>query len=281
MAAKQIVRLGFVAAFVVGCVAFGAAQQSNPKISARDQVKIEVFGIDSMQCKCRVDSDGTISFPPLEKAVKVAGLTVREVEKLISDKLFDEGWLTVKAKVNAELEQSPNKRVLVSGSVQRPGSVAFAGEMTVLEALLQAGSTTDDAGDTVLVIRAVATETGVLAPPTDSKDPANANVIEVNLRELQGGLHPEKNLVLQDGDRLLVRKAEQVYIDGYVSRPGAYSVTPGMTLKQVITLAGGISERGSKDRIEITRGDQKVKNVKYDKTPVMPGDTITVKPRIF
>src|SRR5689334_3795435 len=131
MAAKQIVRLGFVAAFVVACVALGAAQQSNPKISARDQLKIEVFGIDSMQCKCRVDADGTISFPPLEKSVKVAGLTVREVEKLISDKLFDEGWLTVKAKVNAELEQTPNKRVLVGGAVERPGASTFAGGRTL------------------------------------------------------------------------------------------------------------------------------------------------------
>ena len=127
MAAKQIVRLGFVAAFVIGCVALGAAQQSNPKVAPRDQVLIEVVGIDSMKGKFRVDADGTISFPPLEKPVKVAGLTVREVEQLLSKQLLEEGWLTVLAKVNAELEQIPNKRVLVNGEVRNPGTVTFAG----------------------------------------------------------------------------------------------------------------------------------------------------------
>jgi protein involved in polysaccharide export with SLBB domain len=77
-----MVRLGLVAAFVLGCAALGAAQQSNPKISPRDQINIEVFGIDTMKGKFRVDADGMTSFPPLEKPVKVAGLTVREVETL-------------------------------------------------------------------------------------------------------------------------------------------------------------------------------------------------------
>jgi polysaccharide export outer membrane protein len=279
MAAKQIVRLGFVAAFVVGCVALGNAQQTNPKISPRDQVVIEVLGIESMKGKFRVDVDGTISFPPLEKPIKVAGLTVREVEQLLSKQLLDEGWLTVLAKISAVLEQIPNKRILVNGEVRTPGAITFAGELSVLEAVLQAGSTTPEAGDLVLIIRAPRDAAGVLSPPEDSKE--GSNIIEVSLRELQSGLRSEKNLALLDGDRVYVRKAEQVYIDGYVSRPGAYSVTAGMTLKQVITRAGGVVERGSRDRIEVQRGDTKLKNVKYDKTTVMPGDTITVKSRIF
>jgi len=280
MAAKQMVRFGLVAAFVLGCAALGSAQQSNPKVSPRDQLNIEVFGIESMKGKFRVDADGTISFPPLEKPIKVAGLTIREVEALLSDRLFDESWLTVHAKINVELEQTPNKRVLVAGQVRQPGEVKFAGELTVLDALIQSGSTTEDASDRVMVIRATSRAAdGTLTPLSDKT--ADTGVIEVSLHDLQNGQSPEKNLMLQDGDRVFVPKAAQVYIDGYVNRPGAYSVTPGMTLKQVITLAGGIAERGAKGRIDILRGGKKVDKVNYEKTTVMPGDTITVKSRIF
>src|SRR5262245_9050896 len=101
-AIKQIVRLGLVAVLAVGWVAHGAAQQGNPRSSPRDQLIIYVFGIDSMKGKFRVDMDGTISFPPLEKPVKVLGLTVREVETALSNRLFDENWLTVHAKVTVE-----------------------------------------------------------------------------------------------------------------------------------------------------------------------------------
>lgn len=280
MAAKQIVRFGLVAAFVMGCAALGSAQQVNPKISPRDNINIEVFGIDSMKGKFRVDVDGTISFPPLEKPLKVAGLTIREVETMLSNRLFDENWLTVHAKVNVELEQTPNKRVLVAGQVRQPGEVKFAGELTVLDALIQSGSTTEDASDRVMVIRASGrAPDGSMLPLTDKT--GDPGVIEVSLHDLQNGQSPEKNLTLQDGDRVFVPKAAQVYIDGYVNRPGAYSVTAGMTLKQVITLAGGIAERGAKGRIDVLRAGKKVEKVNYEKTTVMPGDTITVKSRIF
>jgi polysaccharide export outer membrane protein len=273
MAAKQIVRFGLVTAFVVGCVALGAAQQSNPKISPRDKVTIEVAGIVP-KTVFNVDADGMISFPPLEKPVKAAGLTVHDLETLLSNQLFDENWLTVHAKVSAELDQLKNKRVIVDGAVRSPGMVEFAGELTVREALLQVGSTTTDAGDIARITRAAAPiATGVPAP--------DQVVVEVNLRDLLTGGKAAKNVILQDGDTLYVAKAEQVYIDGYVNRPGAYPVQTGMTLKQVITLAGGISERGSKGRIEIIRGGNKVKNPNYEKTTVMPGDTITVKARIL
>jgi polysaccharide export outer membrane protein len=274
MAAKQIVRFGLVAALVAGCVAVGAAQQSSPKISPRDKVTIEVAGIVP-KAVFNVDSDGMISFPPLEKPVKAAGLTVHDLEALLSNQLFDEQWLTVHAKVSAELEQLKNKRVIVDGAVRSPGMVEFAGELTVREALLQVGSTTIDAGDIARITRA---GVGTAASGAASPDPL---VVEVNLRDLLSGSKAAKNVVLQDGDTLYVAKAEQVYIDGYVNRPGAYPVQSGMTLKQVITLAGGVAERGSKGRIEILRGGKKVDKVNYEKTTVMPGDTITVKARIL
>jgi polysaccharide export outer membrane protein len=132
-----------------------------------------------------------------------------------------------------------------------------------------------------MVIRATARAADGTPVPASDKTAVDPGVIEMSLRELQSGLSSERNVTLHDGDRLFVPKALQVFVDGFVSRPGPYSVTSGMTLKQVIALAGGITERGSQKRIEIIRAGKKLQKVDYEKTTILPGDTITVKSRIL
>jgi polysaccharide export outer membrane protein len=106
-----------------------------------------------------------------------------------------------------------------------------------------------------------------------------------SFRDLENG-NRTNDLVLRDGDRVFVKKAGQVYIGGFVQNPGAYTVEPGgVTLKQALTLAHGVTERGSEKRVEILRKtaagkDDRLKDVTLD-TIVKPGDTITVKARIF
>jgi polysaccharide export outer membrane protein len=57
-----------------------------------------------------------------------------------------------------------------------------------------------------------------------------------------------------------------------------------MTVSRAISIAGGISEKGSRSRIRITRmsgGRQVViKDVKLD-DPVLPGDSVEVLSRLF
>jgi polysaccharide export outer membrane protein len=132
-----------------------------------------------------------------------------------------------------------------------------------------------------MVIRAAARAPDGTPLVVADKNADDLGVVEMSLRDLQSGLTPEKNVTLHDGDRLFVPKAVQVYIDGYVNRPGAYSITAGMTLKQVITLAGGVAERGSQKRIDVIRAGKKLEKVDYEKTTIQPGDTITVKSRIL
>jgi polysaccharide export outer membrane protein len=65
--------------------------------------------------------------------------------------------------------------------------------------------------------------------------------------------------------------------------PGAFAVDTGMTVLQIITLAGGLTDRGSEGRISILRiVDGKQKELKGKLTDIVqPGDTIVVKPRFF
>lgn len=56
-------------------------------------------------------------------------------------------------------------------------------------------------------------------------------------------------------------RAQRVYITGFVSRPGAYSVGPLATVTQALLQAGGPSAAGSFRQIELRRGAQRVAEI--------------------
>ena len=81
---------------------------------------------------------------------------------------------------------------------------------------------------------------------------------------------------------MFVRKAQAVTITGYVRNVGAYNVEAGSTVEHALALAGGVTERGSEDRIEITRqvDGKSVVLKKIKKTDIVkPGDIIKVLAR--
>jgi polysaccharide export outer membrane protein len=86
-----------------------------------------------------------------------------------------------------------------------------------------------------------------------------------------------------DGDTVNVPKAQSVFVSGQVKSSGAYAVEPGMNVLQVLSLAGGLTDRGSDGRIKILRlVDGRQKELKAKLTDVVqPGDTIIVPSRFF
>ncbi len=72
------------------------------------------------------------------------------------------------------------------------------------------------------------------------------------------------------------------YIHGEVKKPGGYPYQPGMTVNQAIALAGGMTERASKEKIEISReGDKNNTQTGTLNTKISAGDTITIEQRFF
>jgi polysaccharide export outer membrane protein len=250
--------------------------QSNPRVAAHDQLKITVVGVEQFSNKYAVGVDGAIEFPQLGR-LAVTGLTAREVGDLVAKKL-KEADIMRNPQVTVELEQTATKKVMVNGAVRTQGPVQFAGELTLLEALVRAGGRLPDASDLVLVVRASAVQPGAAA----ADDPANPGMLEVNARDLENG-QLAHNVVLRDGDAVFVRKALAVTITGYVRNVGAYTIEPGSNVEQALALAGGITDRGSERRIEITRKvNGKTVTLKGVKKtdPVQPGDIIKVGPKI-
>jgi polysaccharide export outer membrane protein len=68
-----------------------------------------------------------------------------------------------------------------------------------------------------------------------------------------------------------------------VTTAGEYTIRPGMTVRQVLALAGGVTERGSTGRIQVIRKvDGRERTTSVDLSDVVqPNDTIVVRERFF
>ena len=70
---------------------------------------------------------------------------------------------------------------------------------------------------------------------------------------------------------------------GHVARPGEYPIRTGTTLLQALSLAGGVTDRGSTSRVQVVRvvdGREKKLDIKLNER-VYGGDTIIVRERFF
>ncbi|MDY0029075.1 MAG: polysaccharide biosynthesis/export family protein [Pseudobdellovibrionaceae bacterium] len=76
----------------------------------------------------------------------------------------------------------------------------------------------------------------------------------------------------------------QVFILGEVNAPGAFPYEPSLTSLKVVALAGGYTPRAAQGRLLVDRtmeGGAVVRMNASDLTPILPGDTIIVRERIF
>ena len=258
-----------------------AAQEqakSNYVIGAQDVLLISVWDQPDISGKFTVESDGSFTFP-LVGRVQAGGLTLRDLEAELRRRLAD-GYFK-NPQVSVAVEQYRSQRIFVVGEVRSPGAYPLTGDMTLIEALARAGSATGEAGGEAIIVRPPAGR-AVGAPSLPNQDDSS-QVVRVNIRDLQGG-QLSQNMPLQDGDTVFVPRAETVYVFGQVKSPGAYPLKSlESTVLQALSLAGGITDRGSTGRIKIVRlvnGKKLELKVKLG-DPVKPGDTIIVQERFF
>jgi protein involved in polysaccharide export with SLBB domain len=109
-------------------------------LGARDLIEIRVYRQEDMSGVFEVSPECTISYP-LIGAVEVCGRTPPEVERHIREKLAD-GYLK-DPQVSVLVKEYKSKTVSVFGQVKKPGTLPYAGGMTVVEAISQAGGFTE------------------------------------------------------------------------------------------------------------------------------------------
>jgi polysaccharide export outer membrane protein len=250
------------------------------KIGASDVLSIKVFNEESMTNKFVVDTDGSITFPLLGR-FQVGGKTTRQIEDDLTKALQPE-WLK-RANVSVEIDKFRSRSIYVLGEVRLPGRYSIEGPMTLLEVIANAGSTMATASNTIIVQRYKDGLAAAVSAPVEPGDARWAEVLRINLEDLREG-KLSANLLLQDNDMIIVPQAERVYVDGHVKQPGSFVLRPGMTVRQAITEAGGISERGSTRGLKIIRKDAKGREIEIDAKMsdiLKANDTIKVRQRMI
>jgi polysaccharide biosynthesis/export protein len=246
-------------------------------IGPQDVLAIQVFDQPDLGGKYTVEADGTFTFPLIGR-VKAGTLTLRAFERELKDRLAD-GYFR-SPQVTVAVEQYRSQRVFVMGEVRQPGPVVLTGGITLIEALARAGSTLPTSSGEVSIVRAPQTA-GEGGPAMPGQDAAT-EVFRASIRDLQSG-SLSQNIELRDGDTIFVPKAELVYVFGEVKNPGGYAVQKNTTVLQALSLAGGVTEHGAMNRIQVMRivtGQKVEARVKLTDV-VRPEDTIVVPQRYF
>ncbi len=251
------------------------------RLGVGDVLEIEVFGLDELERKVRVQEDGTISMPLLGK-IPLDGLTIPAAQERIAALLTDRR-LVNDPQVSIFVEEFASRGVSVQGAVNEPGVYQVIGNRSLLDLIGEAGGFSPVRGRNLFVLR----ETG----------PGGQHRFEIDIDALIQGRDRSLNIFLRPGDFVMVPQArlQRVYVTGAVASPGAieFSSGEGITVLQAITAAGGPTERANLKKVSVSRrledGTQQrweinvkaVQNGKADDFVLEGNDTVVVREWLF
>ncbi len=261
------------------------AAPSEYALGPEDIVKVVVVGHDDLSQTLLVQSDGTSIFPLLGR-LKLAELTPSQLEGELTRRLA-QGYIR-SPQVSVTVQEYRSKTVMVMGEVARPGPYPLSSNLRIFEMLAKAGMNSG-AGYEVQIIRPLMPTDRPLLPaevlggegaaPTADK---RADVINVDLRRVQAG-DVDQNIALRPNDTVYVPPAAKFYVTGEARSPGAYTLTPRLTVREAVILAGGFGENASAGRTRVIReveGRKREVKIQLD-DPVQAGDIIVVKGKLF
>ena len=231
------------------------ASNSQYKIGPGDSITLTVFGHPEISGRRTVGPDGNIQVV-LVGSVGVAGLTADQAGATLTRLLSDDYVAPV---TSVQINSYMSNQVIVLGDVGAPGVVRFLGQPTLLEALARAGT----------------------AKSSDGQLPASRcavfrgrdRVFWLDLRGLYRGDVFVANFPLQPNDVVYVpyNTDNVVYVMGQVSKPGAYPVSPNMSVVQALAEAGGLTENASPSKVALARPSQNLQK-DIDLDSLLKGD---------
>ena len=275
--------LTVLAALLIGCSQFAAAQQSAgnlptpisassantppnfPTTSGDDQYRIgpgdvltvQVFNRPQLSRDEQVDMRGMIAMPLIAGEIQAGCRTEKELGEEIA-RLYREGQLLKNPVVYVSVKDYQSQPVAVIGAVNSPGHFQLHRRVRLLELLVfHAGGPAAGAGSKIQILSTVAANQcqGSADPAAAGNGTTKASeeaVVTYDLKDLLRG-NQEINSYVHPGDIINVPAADQVIIVGNVVRPAALPIVEPLTLARAIALVGGTLPNSKKDKIRITR----------------------------
>lgn len=137
-----------------------------------------------------------------------------------------------------------SNRVSINGAVYRPGEFELTPGLTLKQLIEKADGLRDDAFLSRGYIKRTSSE-------------LDKEVVTFDLTKIRSGLNPDIILAREDSVMILsandLREGRNVTIDGFVRKPGVYTFRQGMTIQDIIAMAGGFSAAAANHRVEVSR----------------------------
>lgn len=236
------------------------------KFGTGDVVKITVYNNPDLSTEAQIAEDGAISFPLIGKTT-IGGLSKNAAEAKIAQSLIDGGFLK-QAQVNILVSQYKSQQVSVLGEVNKPGKYTIGTASTLIDLIALAGGVSPKGSQKITLIH---TEQGQQIKQ------------DFNLNSLFSS-NSEANLPIANNDIVYVHPLPIFYIYGQVQKPGAYPLDSSITIRQAMSIGGGLTIRGTEKGLKVTRKDKDgVSNTLavHPDDVVQEGDVIQVKESLF
>jgi polysaccharide export outer membrane protein len=123
------------------------AETQNYRLGAGDTIIIKVYGEEALTLETQVTNSGTINYPFLG-SLKLIGLTIKEVEKIVYNGLKGDYFIEPNVYVGMVLYRP----FYIHGEVKQPGGYPYQPGMTVNQAIALAGGLTERAAKDKIVI---------------------------------------------------------------------------------------------------------------------------------
>ena len=213
-------------------------------ISSDDVIETTVFGEPDLSAISKVAQDGTIAYPLLGN-IRAAGLTVRELERNITDLLAEDYMVSPQVSVFVK-EYS---KVSILGAVRNPGSYQAKEKLTITQAIALAGGFTEEANTAnVKIIRPR------VGGGSDTIEVDASNIFDNNMKDIE----------IIAKDTIMVEEYGRFSITGQVAKPGVYKLKKNLKVMEAISLAGGFTPSAAQNGTKVIRekdGQRSVLNV--------------------
>ncbi len=203
------------------------------RLGPGDLLDVQIAGrLEVIRSQIVVDLEGAINVPPIG-SIPLAGLTLLEAHRRVVERaraVFRFVDVTVAVVAPRAFE------VIVSGEVERPGTLVVFATRRLHDVILEAGGVTPRGS----VRRVVVTRKGVQSE------------FDLLSFELRGDL--AQNPFVEEGLKIVVPpKGPSVTLTGAVRRPGEYEIGPSPSLAALLDLVGGPIQAATGGDARLTR----------------------------
>jgi len=225
-------------------------------IGPGDVLEISVPAMEEVTSRTvRVTGEGTISLPFIG-VVHASRLTEKGLREEIRRRL-QENYM-YDPQVNLFVREYRSRQVAVLGAVQRPGLYSLrSGADTLLDMISQAGGMTLEAAPRINFIPAESPSTLPvhLANNGDSRPSVkHVDPIVIGLKNFnKGGRQTYVSMPARPGDVIMIPGSGEVFIKGWVTRPGAHKITSGLTVLGAVAASGGSTFPADTSKVKVIR----------------------------